>query len=293
MRRELRGGGRGDPAWHSRYNSYPEPSNEKCRQPRTTVLTRQEAFPGHVRGAVWPLSVFVGFLPPGRRLPGLSGKCTLTNTYKAHRAAGLHPDVTWKLHKPGGPRPLCSLTHGEVAGSRCTWCGCACKPERPGREHTETPTLFTSNLCLLCLSVFVRFSSLSVSFFLNEKTVTCFLKAFLFSTSDCMQIPRAWGKTRGPQGPGAAGLWPLRPRAWGQSVPWLPLGWGKGQGVPDKVSCRKPLPPRLPGLPHLLKALPCVPETGSSPPKPALRPLIPLQRQQVISAHNPLRSTCI
>lgn len=128
---------------------------------------------------------------------------------------------------------------------------CACKRKRPRREDTRTPPLFTRNLCLLSLLVFVRFSSLSVSFFLNEKELTCFFKS-IFVQYLCMQIPTAWGKMRPPpQGAGAAGVWPLPPRVSGEWVPWFPLGRGGRQGAPQpaswlgKVSRRKPLALRL------------------------------------------------
>lgn len=100
---------------------------------------------------------------------------------------------------------------------------CACKRKRPRREDTRTPPLFTRNLCLLSLLVFVRFSSLSVSFFLNEKELTCFFKS-IFVQYLCMQIPTAWGKMRPPprgQGQQECGLSHLGSRVSGsRGSPW-------------------------------------------------------------------------
>lgn len=79
------------------------PVMRKDRQPCTTVLALQEAFPERVSGGcmarlgLWRAS----FPRPGGKFPGLSGKRTLTDTHTKFAMWRARPDVTCKLHEQG------------------------------------------------------------------------------------------------------------------------------------------------------------------------------------------------
>lgn len=103
MQRELRGSGGGDADDIPAEAVTLTPVMRKHRQPCTTVLAHQEAFPERVSGGCMArLGLRRASFPlPGGKFPGLSGKLTLTDTHTKFAMWRARLDVTCKLHKQG------------------------------------------------------------------------------------------------------------------------------------------------------------------------------------------------